>query len=121
MPIVRHRSAVLLSLLACLCLIGCGSSDEANQESTNATTPFDGGLAAHRPLYDALLAEIAKFGKDVQLAPKKGYVSLRLRRQFAMIQPSASGLNRPANCRRPTCLIEMTGRSSLQQGLRSAR
>ena len=38
MPIVRHRSAVLLSLLACLCLIGCGSSDGANQESTNTTT-----------------------------------------------------------------------------------
>ena len=41
-----------------------------------------------RPIYDALIKEIKKFGKDVELAPKKAYVSLRRKKQFGLIQPS---------------------------------
>jgi len=40
------------------------------------------------PIYDALVAAISKFGKDVELAPKKAYVSLRRSKQFGIIQPS---------------------------------
>lgn len=38
--------------------------------------------------YDKIMAEINKFGKDVEVAPKKAYVSLRRKKQFALIQPS---------------------------------
>jgi predicted transport protein len=41
-----------------------------------------------RPWYDQLMVEINKFGKDVEVAPKKAYVSLRRKKQFAIIQPS---------------------------------
>jgi len=41
-----------------------------------------------KPWYDKLVAEVGKFGKDVELAPKKAYVSLRRARQFGIIQPS---------------------------------
>lgn len=41
-----------------------------------------------RPIYEALREEISKFGKDVEFAPKKTYVSLRRSKQFALIQPS---------------------------------
>lgn len=41
-----------------------------------------------KPWYDKIMAEINKFGKDVEVAPKKAYVSLRRKKQFALIQPS---------------------------------
>lgn len=41
-----------------------------------------------KPWYDKLMAEINKFGKDIELAPKKAYMSLRRKKQFAIIQPS---------------------------------
>lgn len=41
-----------------------------------------------KPWYDKIMAEINKFGPDVEIAPKKAYVSLRRKKQFALIQPS---------------------------------
>ncbi len=41
-----------------------------------------------KPWYDKIMAEINKFGKDIEIAPKKAYVSLRRKKQFAIIQPS---------------------------------
>jgi predicted transport protein len=38
--------------------------------------------------YDKIMADIKKFGKDIEVAPKKAYVSLRRKKQFAIIQPS---------------------------------
>jgi hypothetical protein len=48
---------------------------------------YAGEKAALRPIYDALVAAVATFGPDVEIAPKKSYVSLRRSRQFALIQP----------------------------------
>ena len=41
-----------------------------------------------KPLYDKLLQEIQVFGEDVEIAPKNAYVSLRRKKQFAMLQPA---------------------------------
>ncbi|MHC2991861.1 phosphoribosylformylglycinamidine synthase [Pontibacter sp. HJ8] len=40
------------------------------------------------PLYEKLVAELKKFGQDVVLAPKNAYVSVRSKKQFALLQPS---------------------------------
>ena len=52
---------------------------------------YTGKKASLRPLHDALMTTIQAFGDDIETAPKKGYLSLRRRKQFAMIQPSAAG------------------------------
>ena len=41
-----------------------------------------------KPIYDKIIKEISKFGKDIEIAPKKAAVSLRRKRQFALVQPS---------------------------------
>jgi predicted transport protein len=40
------------------------------------------------PIYQNLIRHIEQFGSDVEIAPKKAYVSLRRKKQFALIQPS---------------------------------
>ncbi len=45
--------------------------------------------AALRPIHDALMAHISAFG-DFEVAPKKGYLSLRRRKQFAMVGPGSA-------------------------------
>jgi predicted transport protein len=40
------------------------------------------------PLYEKLLYEVLKLGKDVEVAPKNSYVSLRRKKQFATFQPA---------------------------------
>jgi hypothetical protein len=45
--------------------------------------------ASLRPIHDKLMAEIEAFG-EFEIAPKKGYVSLRRRKQFAMIGPGSA-------------------------------
>lgn len=49
---------------------------------------YAGAKADLKPIYDALIEKIQAFGKDVELAPKKAYVSLRRNKQFGLIQPS---------------------------------
>jgi predicted transport protein len=51
-------------------------------------TQYSGPKAALRPIYDQLIKGISAFGADVVIAPKKAYVSVRRKKQFAIIQPS---------------------------------
>ncbi len=51
---------------------------------------FAGKKADLRPIYDALMNAINKFGKDIELAPKQAYVSLRRSKQFACLHPSTA-------------------------------
>ena len=46
------------------------------------------GKEALKPFYDLLVERIGAFGSDIEFAPKKAYVSVRRKKQFAIIQPS---------------------------------
>jgi hypothetical protein len=48
---------------------------------------YTGSRAALRPVHDLLMQAIERFG-PFEIAPKKGYVSLRRKKQFAMIGPA---------------------------------
>jgi hypothetical protein len=50
---------------------------------------YSGPKAGFRPIHEKLMKEIDKFG-EFEIAPKKGYVSLRRRKQFAMIGPKTN-------------------------------
>jgi hypothetical protein len=49
---------------------------------------YTGDKAALRPIYEIIIAKVNGFGKDVEVSPKRTYVSLRRNKQFALIQPS---------------------------------
>ncbi|MFK8016559.1 MAG: DUF4287 domain-containing protein [Gammaproteobacteria bacterium] len=49
---------------------------------------YAGAKSDLKPIYDALVKAVQGFGSDVELAPKKAYVSLRRKKQFGLIQPS---------------------------------
>jgi predicted transport protein len=73
---------------------------------------YAGAKAALRPIYDAILARVRRFGADVEIAPKKTYVSLRRNKQFALIQPSTAtrvdvGINLKGEA--PTGRLEPSG------------
>jgi len=50
---------------------------------------YTGAKAAQRPIHEALMKHIDTFG-EFEIAPKKGYVSLRRKKQFAMIGPKTN-------------------------------
>jgi hypothetical protein len=84
---LAHGAAHRVSLLA------------RQRDSAGPAAPLDpadalypGAKAGLRPLHDALLTEIHALGA-FDVAPKKGYLSLRRRKQFAMIQPGAGRID----------------------------
>jgi hypothetical protein len=69
---------------------------------------YSGAKAALRPIHEELMAAIVQMG-PFEIAPKRGYVSLRRKKQFAMIGPATKtrvevGLNMKG--------VESTGRLS---------
>jgi hypothetical protein len=92
---VTHGFANMISLQALN-----SDSHTASDTAPLVDAQYAGAKAALRPVYDAILAAVQKFGKDVEVSPKKAYVSLRRSKQFAIVQPSTAtrvdvGINLP--------------------------
>jgi len=64
-------------------------SDAGSVSDTNVLIDQQYSGKEHlRPLYDKLVAAIQALGSDVELAPKNAYVSVRRKKQFAMLTPA---------------------------------
>jgi len=102
---LTYGNANLLAIKAREAAAGGAVSDAALIESHYA-----GKNATLRPLYDAVVAEVAAFGSDIELDPKKAYVSLRRKKQFATVGPAAGqleiGVNLPDTA--PTARLKPT-------------
>lgn len=65
-----------------------GAAEPSGDELIDAQ--YSGKKAAMRPLCDALIAAARKLGQEVEVAPKKTSVSLRRKKQFALIEPATA-------------------------------
>lgn len=66
--------------------LGAGAGPSAN----DALDEIYSGKKEHlRPIHEKLMKAIGKFGEH-EVAPKKGYVSLRRKKQFAMLGPKTN-------------------------------
>ena len=61
--------------------------DDAPSEDDLVDAMYSGPKASLRPLHDAAVATALAIGTDIELAPKKAYVSLRRSKQFASVGP----------------------------------
>ena len=73
---------------------------------------YSGKKQALKPIYDKLVALLHKIDRQIELAPKKAYVSVRKAKQFAIIQPSMAtrldvGINLKDHA--ATCRLEVSG------------
>lgn len=79
---LTHGFANLISLKA-------RGSDAGSAENQNdLITKQYQGKEHFKPIYDKLISEIRTFGKDIEIAPKNAYVSLRRKKQFALLNPA---------------------------------
>jgi hypothetical protein len=74
---------------------------------------YTGSKAHMRPIHEKLMKEIGKFG-EFEIAPKKGYVSLRRKKQFVMIGPRTNtrfevGINAKDLTKNPRLLEQPKG------------
>ena len=65
-----------------------GSAAAHSDDADLISAQYAGPKADLVPIREAVLACVKGFGKDVEIAPKKAYVSLRRSKQFAILQPS---------------------------------
>ena len=67
------------------------ASDAGSADSEDlVAAQYSGAKAALKPIHDKLIKVVEGFGKDVEFAPKKAYMSLRRSKQFGLIQPSTA-------------------------------
>ncbi len=79
---LTYGYANLIALKTCESMEGAPPTGESLVD-----LQYSGNKSGLRPIYDAIIEGVSEFGEDVEIAPKKAYVSLLRRKQFAIVQP----------------------------------
>jgi len=79
---LTHGYANLISMKA-----RAADSGSVEDKESLVTAQYN-GKESLKPIYDKLHKVITKLGKDVEVSPKKAYVSMRRKKQFAMLIPA---------------------------------
>ncbi|RDC55711.1 DUF4287 domain-containing protein [Pedobacter chinensis] len=79
---LTHGFANLIALKA------KGSDADSAENQDDLITKQYQGKEHFKPIYDKLISEIQDFGNDIEIAPKNTYVSLRRKKQFAILNPA---------------------------------
>ena len=93
---------------------GASAAKASGASTDDVLAEIYSGKKEHlRPIHDKLMAAIVKFGEH-EVAPKKGYVSLRRKKQFAMLGPKTNdrfelGLNLKDDIRDPRVKAQAPG------------
>ena len=87
---MTHGSANRIALIARGADAASIAKDAAARNSDPVTELYSGAKSGLKPLHDQIMAIIESFGDDIEVAPKKGYVSIRRKKQFCMIQPTTA-------------------------------
>lgn len=64
-----------------------GSDAGSAENQDDLITKQYQGKEHFKPIYNKLISEIQKFGNDIEIAPKNAYISLRRKKQFAILNP----------------------------------
>ncbi|KAA9130881.1 DUF4287 domain-containing protein [Marinihelvus fidelis] len=64
------------------------SSADQHDNADLVAAQYAGPKADLKPIYDKVIKIVEGFGDGLELSPKKAYVSLRHKKQFALVQPS---------------------------------
>ncbi len=81
---LTYGNANLLAMLAL-------KPDDAPAGDDQVAAIYAGKLEPLRPLHDRVIEKVGAFGRDIEYAPKKTYVALRRKKQFAMVGPTTGG------------------------------
>ncbi|MBM3757514.1 MAG: DUF4287 domain-containing protein [Acidobacteria bacterium] len=90
-----EKHSEIVAMLKTTLGLGHGDANTIARHAKTAPAPagddtiYTGAKVALKPVHDKLMAAISKFG-EFEIAPKKGYVSLRRKKQFAMIGPATN-------------------------------
>jgi hypothetical protein len=69
---------------------GASAAQAAGKSAADVLDEIYAGAKAHlRPIHDRIMTAVDEFG-EFEIAPKKGYVSLRRKKQFAMVGPATN-------------------------------
>jgi predicted transport protein len=69
-------------------LLKSDAGSQAEGGTDLVAAQYAGPKESLKPIYDAVVKAAKSLGKDVEVSPKKTYVSLRRNKQFALVQPS---------------------------------